>query len=164
MKLALACCWPVSIIDHCLLRTRSTIPFGWLIKLGRRIFSDFPPKSINETVTDDFFVTNRADGSTCRCTDNSIKGRRCIAECCFAKHLPVKSFNEALSNDVFVTDKADSNFFGNPVDTADRFCFKTRSTLPFGWLINLGRLIFFSDFPAKSFNGTIPNFVNKVEK
>ena len=29
----------VSILDHCLLKTRSTIPFKWLIKLGRRYFA-----------------------------------------------------------------------------------------------------------------------------
>ena len=66
-------------------RTDSTLPFGWLIKLG----------------TD---ITDKAE---------------VLIElgCCSARRLSQRS--------VF-------NFFGNIVGTADRFCFKTCSTILFG--------------------------------
>ena len=160
----------MSIIDRFHFKTRSTIPFGWLIKLGRQIlFSVFPAKSFNFNVTvpDDVFVTIKAIFLSvvdrfCSKTGSTIPlgwliklGRRI-----FSSVFPAKSFNfnKTIPNDVFVIDKV---IF---LSIVNRFYLKTRSSIPFGWLINLGKQVFFSISPAKSFSGTVPDdfFVDKI--
>ena len=65
------------------------------------------------------------------------------------EHLPAKSFNEAISDDFFVTDKADC------LSVDDRFFWKPRSTIPFEWLIKLGRRITLFLFFSSSRRGII---------
>ena len=51
--------------------------------------------------------------------------------------MPAKSFNEEISDDFFVTDKV-SDLVD---DDNDRFCLKTRNTIPLGCPIKRGRHI-----------------------
>jgi len=101
----------------------------------------FPAKSLKETVHNKFFVckvsdlvyddddANQDDFDRfllkTRCTipfgELIKRGKRCFAGCC----LPAKSFNEMIPYDFFVTYKTAC------LPVVDRFCLKTRSTIPF---------------------------------
>ena len=100
--------------------TCSTIPFGWLIKLG---------------IADSFFVTNKAEVlielvgcSTRRLLPNIIDVLVSIFLC------TIDDDDDDDDDDDNDDDDDDDQ------DDFDCFCLNTRSTIPFGWLIKLGRI------------------------
>ena len=126
-----------SIIDRCFLKTRSTIPFGWLIKLGRRIFSD-----INGTIPDDVVVTDNVVNLVISISLSlSLLLSLSLSLSLLLSLLLLLSLSLSLSVAVAF-----------PV--ASEICLKTRNTIPFGWLINFGRTTLFLLFlPGGALSG-----------